>query len=212
MHDPLGKNLDLRERYERNFHNLFEARGKQPMKRDRRGKKQGPSSEHACHAANGVAELELFRAKDGDGRFRKAALGEGFNQHARQVLNSERSDRLILESYERKDGKSVQRMAEMIEHVIPAAVDHTRFENRIIEARGAYDFLRRPLRLVVSRAAIWAGAQKAEQRELSHSRAPRGFDHVSRPFHVDALVRLHPDFAIDAGAMSHGSTSAECAD
>jgi hypothetical protein len=103
----------------------------------------------------------------------------------------------------------VQRVAQVIEHVVAASVNHAGFENRIVEPRIAHHFFRGPFRLVVPRAAFRARTQKTEQRELPDAGSARGLDNVARSVDVDALVRLGANFAVDSRAMRYGSASRE---
>jgi len=50
--------------------------------------------------------------------------------------------------------------------VIATAVDHAALENRPVETRSADDLLGRPLRFVISGAAVRPGAKEAEKDQL----------------------------------------------
>src|ERR1043165_1289237 len=95
----------------------------------------------------------------------------------------------------------------MIQHVIAAAVDHTSLDDRVVEARFAHDLFRCPLRLVIRGTALRPRAQEAHQHDLPDSGAPRSLDDIPRPCHVNALVTLLADLAIDTGAVRHCTTT-----
>src|ERR1700691_870052 len=64
LHNSFEKDANLRERNERNLHDLLEAHGQNPMKRNRRRKVQRALPNNVSHATHHVAERELLGAQD----------------------------------------------------------------------------------------------------------------------------------------------------
>jgi hypothetical protein len=120
------------------------------------------------------------------------------------VVDGHGADGLLAESDGGEERQGVKRVAEVIEHVVAEAVDHTGLENGVVEAGGADEFFGDPLGFVIGRAAIGAGTQEAEQEQAGDARAAGGVDDVRGAVDVDGAVGLRADLAIDSGAVSDG--------
>ena len=94
--------------------------------------------------------------------------------------------------------------AEVIEHVIAAAVDHARLDDRPREARVADELFGGPLGTVVLAGAVRSRPKERHHDDASDAGCLRGLDHRAGALDVDALVRLAADLTIDAGAMDDG--------
>jgi hypothetical protein len=102
-----------------------------------------------------------------------------------------------------EDREGAESMAQMVEHVIASPEHHPGLEDRPLTARCADNLLGRPLRLVIGRATVRPRTQEAEQRNPTHARLLSSEHLVGGAAHVDDLVALGADLAIDTGAVGH---------
>src|SRR5262245_47055426 len=104
----------------------------------------------------------------------------------------------------------MERMAQMVQHVIALAIDDAALEHRVVQSRFPNDLFRSPFRFVISRATARSRPQKADQGNLSRARLSRRFDHIARAINVDALIRLPAELAVDPGAMRDRIATRKC--
>src|SRR5277367_1646882 len=95
-------------------------------------------------------------------------------------------------------------MAEVVEHAVALPIDHSGFDDRVIEPRCANDFLSGPFRFVVGGPAIWARTKKTHEDDFSYSRLACRFHKVLCSLHMNFLIGLLSYFTVDASAMRNG--------
>lgn len=181
------------------------------MKREWHSDEEGPLTHHARDATDGFAERHFFWSRDRDCLARQPILSERRCQHPRKILDRQWPHRLFSHANEAKDRERVKGVAEMVEHVIAAAVDHACLKDCVVQSGGADDFFGGPLRFVVGRAAIGTRAEEAEQHDFSDACAARGFHYTARGCNVNALVGLRADLAIDSSTVRHRASGGESA-
>ena len=58
----------------------------------------------------------------------------GRRKDPRHVVHRDRADRLVAQAHEPEYGERVERMTEVVEHVVAPAMDDARLEDRVVEA------------------------------------------------------------------------------
>ena len=100
-----------------------------------------------------------------------------------------------------EDRERVEGVAQVIEHVVAAPVDDAGLEDRVGQARATNELLGCPLRAVVGRRPVRAGAQEAQHHDPRDAGRPSRLDDRGRATDVDRLVRLVTELSIDARAV-----------
>ena len=201
LDDALRKDAHLGDGNERDAHGAFAEPAEGVVKPHRQREHERAPADDARHAPHGFGQRHLLGTRDGDGLPRQAPVDQRGAEERDEVLDGERAHGLFPEADKAEDREGVKRVAEVVEHVVAAAVDHAGLEDRVVEAGGAHDFLRGELRFMVAGAAGRAGAQEAHEGDLARAGAAGGIDHALRPADMDAVVRLRAALEIDAGAM-----------
>ena len=109
--------------------------------------------------------------------------------------------RSIPQADQTEDRERVEGVAQVVEHVVAASIDDAGLEDRVGQARGTDEFFGRPLRAVVGRRPVRAGAQEAQHHDPRDARGPYRLDDRGRATDVDRLVRLGAELSIDARAV-----------
>ena len=92
------------------------------------------SVNHAGHAPGGIAKVEFFGSCHCDGLPRQTSVNQRSSQNLDQVINGQRPDGLFPEAHGRQKREGVQRVAEMIQHVIAPPVHHAGLDDGVVEA------------------------------------------------------------------------------
>lgn len=174
------------------------------MKPERHSEIERAFIDYTRYSADGFGELYFVGAKNCDRFAGEAVLDQRSANNAHNVLYCYGANRSWSEPDEREDGKRGKRLAEMIEHVIAAPVNNTRFENRVIQTRVPDQLLCRPFRLMVAAAASGSCPKEAHEENLPYPGHLGRFDHVARAFDMNTPVGLHSNLTIDPGAMRNG--------
>ena len=104
----------------------------------------------------------------------------------------------------------MERVTEMVEHVVAPTMDHAGLDDGPGEPRIANRLFRRPLGPVVLARAVGSRAEEGHHDEAADPGGLGRADYRPGALDVDTLVRLTADFAIDAGAMDDRGASLEC--
>ena len=155
-------------------------------------------------SAYGFAKRQLLRAHDGHSLANEDGVHQRGFRDASHVFNRVWPHEFVRKADEGEHREGVERMAQVVEHVIALAIDDAAFEHRVIESAATHNFLGGPLRFVIGRAALRARAKEADQNNFPGARLERGLHHVARALDVDAVKGLRAHFAIDTGAMCNG--------
>src|SRR5260370_36702215 len=97
----------------------------------------------------------------------------------------------------------------MIKHMIATAIDHSGFDDCVVETGTAHDFFRGPFRFMIRGPTIWTCSQETHEHDLTHARRMRNIYDVSGGLDMYPLISLLANFTIDACAMSNGITARE---
>ena len=103
----------------------------------------------------------------------------------------------------------MERMTDVVEQMVAAAVNDAAFKDRIRQAGGTHDLLRGPLRLVITGAATRPRAQEADHGDSFYARLLRRADQYACAFDVHGGVSLFADLPVDAGAVGHGIAASQ---
>jgi len=106
------------------------------------------------------AQVDLFRTEQRDCLPLHATIDERRSQHVYEIFNREWPNVFLFQTDKAEHGKRVQRVAQVVEHVIATAIDHAGFDDCVIESGIADDLFCFPFRLVIRRAAARPRAQK----------------------------------------------------
>src|ERR1043166_6697384 len=82
---------------------------------------------------HGCAQGQRFRPKDGHRLARKHAIYQGGFDNPCHVLDRGGPDRSVVQAHEGENRESVERVAQVIEHVVAFAVNDPAFEYREIK-------------------------------------------------------------------------------
>ena len=88
----------------------------------------------ASHSSNGLGERHFVRSGDGDGLPRQTASNDRCMHDADEVGHRERANEFRCEPDKGKNRKRVERVAQVIEHVVATAVDDAGLEDDVVEA------------------------------------------------------------------------------
>ncbi len=199
----LCEHPDLRLRHERHPHRPLGQLAERPVRPDRRGEHQDAPTHDAGDPAHGLAEQQGLTSPDRDGPPGQPTVERGHDD-LHELRDRDRADRPLAEPDRREERHGLHGVAEVVDEVVPVPVDHPGLEHGVVEARGADELLRRPLRLVVRRAGARTGAQEAQQDDALHPGPPGGLEHGCGAVDVHALEGLVADLAVDARAVRHG--------
>src|SRR5213078_1374242 len=158
-------------------------------------------SGYAGHSSHRLTQIKFLSASDGDRFVRHSPINHGRSQNDNQIFDSQRTNGLLLKAHHDKKWKGIQRMAQVVQHVIATAINHSRPDNSVIKTRSAHYFFGSPLRFMIGRATIGTRAQKTHQHDLLYSGRSRGHNDISCSVNMNSLVSLLADLTIDSGAM-----------
>ena len=172
------------------------------MSGDRQTDEERTPAGGASDPAHRLAERHLLRSEDRDRRVGQARIAERRRlEDPCDVVDGDRPDRSIPQADEAEDRERVEGVAQVVEHVVAAPVDDAGLEDRVGQARGTDELLGGPLRAVVGRRAVRAGAQEAQHHDPRNAGRPCRLDDRGRATDVDRLVRLGAELSIDARAV-----------
>ena len=100
---------------------------------DRQSEEEWSAADRLRNAADGVTQSELLGSNDKHGLPRQARVDECSLENVGHLLDSTGGDELVLETNEREQWKGVERMAQMIQHVISESIDDAGSQNRVLE-------------------------------------------------------------------------------
>ena len=92
------------------------------------------ASDDPRYATNRLTQLQLLGPHHGHGLIAEATLDDCGAKDVHQILDRDRSDRFLAHSDLQKQRHGVQRMTQMIEHVVATPVDHPGLDHRVIES------------------------------------------------------------------------------
>ena len=163
-----------------------------------------------CDATDGLAKRQFVWSHGRHRSFGETPVAERrCLEQPDDVVYRDGSNRAVMKPHEPEHRKAVEGAAEVIEHVIAAAVDHARLDDCPREARVADQLFGGPLGTVVLTGAVGSGPEEGHHDDASDAGCLCGVDHGPGAFDVDALVRLAADLTIDAGAMDDGLAALE---
>src|SRR5579859_207504 len=201
FHDAFGQNPQLRERQQRDFHNVLGHPRDDFLNCEWCRHVQRIPLDDIPHTPHRFAQSDFLRSGNAHGLIREPRVFERCTNRHYEIPDGEWTHRFFSHAHKSENWKCVQRVAEMVEHVVAVAVNHPRLEDRAVEAGRSDGFFSRPFRFVVCGATIWAGAQEAQKNNLAHAGLPRGLNYILSSFHVYATVGLWANLAIDACAV-----------
>src|SRR5690349_25143932 len=111
----------------------------------RQRKHQRSLADHFSDTKYCFTQIKFFRTEQRDRLSLYASIDKCGSHHVHEIFNCERPDAFLFETNETEDWKRVQRVAQVVEHVIAATVDDAGFDDGVIEAGVAHDLFRRPL-------------------------------------------------------------------
>lgn len=137
------------------------------MRRKRRWQIERMFPDGLSHPADNLAERKFFRPGNAEGLVRETGIAKRSDDYRYEIFHGHGTDLPFLHSDKPENGKCVQCVAEVVQHVVAPPVNHTRFENGAVEARTSHDFFGGPFRFVIRGATVWPRPQETQQHYLS---------------------------------------------
>lgn len=177
------------------------------MNPERRSKEEAPEPDNSRHPADGLAQGQLVGSEDCDRLAGKPTVNERCSSNTGDVIDGHGTNWAVAHADQRKNREGIQRVAEVIEHVVAAAIDDPGLENRVLQTRRSNDFLGRVLGLVIAGAAFRSCPQEAQEQDPPNACRLGRLDNMSSAINVDGAIRLAAQLPVDPGAMRDGITS-----
>ena len=191
LDDSLGKDVNLLDGDERHAHDRLADAGEREMGGHRQPDVARSTPDRLSDKPDSVPEGQLAGAEDRDRLVAQPRIpGGGRLEEARHIVDGHRADGSLVHADEAEDRERVERVTQVIQHVVTPTVDDARLEDRVRDSAVANEGFGRPLRAVVRGRAVRAGAQEAQDADVADSDRLRRLDERLRSADVHGVVGL----------------------